>query len=1351
MRSIKIIIASSFVWCLFATSSFAYYNPKEKVVSPHNQSVSFREPCTTSTEGRFDQDINNVRARLNNGGDVWWNRSDGKYVIPKVEPGQTEVSSIFAGAVWLGGFDTGGNLKVACQTYGNGSSQSDFWAGPLDDETGNTDKVFCDRWDRMFIVTGEEIKEHIRRFEDDKNGIAEYTEDMIPKGVKGWPSLGNPYFFSEWGFELRETSQGYAGFHDLDGDLSYNPLNGDYPIIEIRGCEEKPPQYPDQMIFWIYNDEGGGAVHGETGGLAIRMEVQVQAFAYATADEINNMTFQRYKLINRAKEDIDSTYFAMWVDADLGCFADDFIGSDTTRDLAYTYNADAFDGDAQCDEQGTPGYGSSIPIIGIDYFRGPRNEFREELGMSSFTYFNNPAFGNPSPEINTTDPSIDVEFYNYLSGSWRDGTPYTFGGDGFDPTSTNYINYAFTDAPDSDGWSMCNPTPGDPTAPRLPEYDRRTVQASGPFKLQPGAVNELIIGAVWVPDLDYPCPSITSLEKADDIAQDLFDGCFDILDGPDAPDIDWIELDQELIAVLTNKETSNNYLEQYEETGIGFPQNVDSTYNFEGYIIYQLAYPNVDLGADLGDPTKILPIIQVDVNNGISTLYNWKSVPNPSFDPTDPNSRESVWFPEVQVEGMDQGIRHTFSIKQDQFATSDPRLVNHKRYYFTVLAYAHNDYSPYDLVRDEGQRTTFVVGRNNVKTYKPLPRPIIDRELNAKYGDGTVITRLDGVGAGEQFLDISDETRAKILDGSFDGEITYKAGRGPLEVVIYNPLDVVDGEYELTFIDENMNNSKLDDEVFWMLTDLNSGETIQSDFTLDKFNEQIFGQYGFTVNIGQSDDVGDWADPTDGAIGYELDYASADKPFWFSGIQSGFSIDNVVQSGSYFSFVKFREQWDNRHHEVLGSIGPGYFVPYQICEYEQRANSFLGYLTPAWRDYPQGNFGGIAMSNEDLINDLNNVDIVFTSNKDLWSRCVVLESMPPEFRNGQDINGEPIKEENIVPNLNEDIGSFDLRGHPSVGKEADADGNPMPDGDGFGMGWFPGYAIDVETGKRLNIFFSENSAYRPEIFGDAVVENTYGGTITGGDMMFNPDSRAYVELPGGGFNAGSYYAGGQHWTYVTNTEYDACEAYRQKYKPGIIGIQKVGSIRDITWAGLILPQTGQQMLSYKDGLIPNDVTVKLRVDNPYQVEVGTGEANGYNTYRFKIDGQQASELDQAGVESSLDRISVVPNPYYADSEYEENRLTTIVKITNLPAKCVVTIYSLDGKFIRQYDRDETPGAPTGSGIRNAQILPDLEWDLKNSKGINIASGIYLIHVDAPEGERTLKWFGVSRRFDPSGL
>ena len=83
---------------------------------------------------------------------------------------------------------------------------------------------------------------------------------------------------------------------------------------------------------------------------------------------------------------------------------------------------------------------------------------------------------------------------------------------------------------------------------------------------------------------------------------------------------------------------------------------------------------------------------------------------------------------------------------------------------------------------------------------------------------------------------------------------------------------------------------------------------------------------------------------------------------------------------------------------------------------------------------------------------------------------------------------------------------------------------------------------------------------------------------------------------------------------------------------------------------------------------------------------------------------------------------------------------------------MVTIFSLDGKFIRQYNRDEGPADPKGYGIRQTQITPDLEWDLKNSKGIPIASGVYLIHIKADGiGERTVKWFGINRKFDPTGL
>ena len=92
-------------------------------------------------------------------------------------------------------------------------------------------------------------------------------------------------------------------------------------------------------------------------------------------------------------------------------------------------------------------------------------------------YYMRPGACNPLPGM--TDPSTATEFYNYLTGRWRDGTPFTFGGSGYEPGSRRNTNFAFPDAPNNPaGWSMCSAN--------LPCGDRRTIQASGPFQIETG-------------------------------------------------------------------------------------------------------------------------------------------------------------------------------------------------------------------------------------------------------------------------------------------------------------------------------------------------------------------------------------------------------------------------------------------------------------------------------------------------------------------------------------------------------------------------------------------------------------------------------------------------------------------------------------------------------------------------------------------------------------------------------------------------------------------------------------------------------------------------------------------------
>lgn len=728
LNSMKTKLTSFFafsVCCCLLVPAISRDYPKPPKQGKANPPVNFRSACTTA-QAQIDMDINNVRARLLTGGDMWWDRSDGKYVVPKPLTGQPEVSAIFAAGIWLGGFDPGGNLKVACQTYGNNGGNSDYWPGPLSATEGVTDAETCANWDKHFEVKGSDIQVHLALWEAAQNGGQPYTEADIPASVKGWPGRGNPHFSQMHGFDLPDSDQGLAGFFDQDGDGVYRPLSGDFPTLEIVACDV--PQFPDQMVFWIYNDEGGGAIHGETYGTPIHMEIQATAFAFSTEDQLNDMTFQRHKFINRAQEDIDSMFIGLWMDADLGCHLDDYIGCDPDRDFAYYYNVDDEDGQPGITCDGVDTYGYNIPALGIDILRGPINEFDQELGMSSFVYHYNSITTGHSGGY---DPNTDIEFYRFLSGTWKNGTPLTFGGDGYDPISTNYTKYVYPSAPnDPNGWSMCKPGPEYPNG--LTSYDLRTVQSCGSFLLQPGAVNEIVYGVVFAPNINYPCPDLTRLFAADDLAQDYFDNCFNPsaqLAGPDAPDIDWIAGNREITLILTNNGWSNNLEEGFQAPAFGYLRGVtDTTYNFEGYLIYQMAGPNLGF-SDIGDTTKARSVLQSDVENGFSTVINWKAEKNPNYQ-LSPGTEQFLYSPAEMIRGENLGIQRNITIKEDLFAKgSDRRFINHRTYYYLAVAYAANDFLTFDPTTGVGQRQMFLIGLNNIGPdgdgfpYAIVPRP----------------------------------------------------------------------------------------------------------------------------------------------------------------------------------------------------------------------------------------------------------------------------------------------------------------------------------------------------------------------------------------------------------------------------------------------------------------------------------------------------------------------------------------------------------------------------------------------------------------------------------------------------
>jgi hypothetical protein len=190
------------------------------------------------------------------------------YVIPKGS-GKT---SLFAGAIWIGGIDQGGQLHLSSETYRQ--SEFDFWPGPLN-QNANTSKEECNKYDKPFKINKYEVLEFIEKF-----GQPDYT---IPAHFYNYPAEGN-------------VAEGYpaylAPFTDANNDNRYNPNDGDYPDMGIGASNCEGFLKGHQNIYAIFNDAGSKNPLG--------IEIHRQSYGYNTTDILNNTTIYDYKMINRS-------------------------------------------------------------------------------------------------------------------------------------------------------------------------------------------------------------------------------------------------------------------------------------------------------------------------------------------------------------------------------------------------------------------------------------------------------------------------------------------------------------------------------------------------------------------------------------------------------------------------------------------------------------------------------------------------------------------------------------------------------------------------------------------------------------------------------------------------------------------------------------------------------------------------------------------------------------------------------------------------------------------------------------------------------------------------------------------
>ncbi len=1363
-------------------------------------------------------DINNIRCRINTGGDMWWNFDAAQYYVPAT----TLKTSMFSGSLWIGGLDVNGQLKLAAQRYRQVGI--DYWPGPLSiDGTASIDEETCAQYDKLFKMTRAEVDEYLAWW-NSENKADEFPDYTIPQSILDWPAHGDV---------SKYQSYYLAPFYDNDGDGDYDPANGDYPYYDIDNslchtqtptmdAEYYHPDIPDnwkygiladqvikgdQTLWWVFNDKGN--VHTETTGAAIGMELRGQVFGFSTNDEVNNMTFYSYEIINRSTFTLTSTYFSQWVDTDLGYAHDDFVGCDVGRGLGYCYNGLAIDGTGQPEA-----YGIQPPAIGVDFFQGPYMDpdgidnpkytyvtdpvtgdtieaiqicdvsinginfgdgiiDNERFGMRRFVYHNNT--GGPQG-----DPHIAPEYYNYLRGIWKDNTKMQYGGnahfpdadgpecDFMFPYDTDPCNWGTGGQPPNAGWNQNGKFWSEETANNNP-FDRRFMQSAGPFDLLPGAVNYITVGIPWARAVSGgPWASVELLRIVDDKCQSLFDNCFKVIDGPDAPDLSFCEMDGHLIVYISNRKGSNNYKESYSEydpnikspDSLSGPDRYDSLYRFEGYQIFQMRDASISVES-IHDPDYVRLVAEFDIKNGITQIVNYYY---------DQSIGGNV--PVVEVVGGDEGISHSFIIEEDAFATEDKKLINNKQYYYLTLAYSYNNYMTYSQEPAVfnglyGQKKPYLAGRKNIKVYTAIPHKIINGTvLNSDYGEGFVITRLQGQGNGGVELEMTQETIDDLMKkppasqdnpyGSDDYPIiynpVYEKGKGPLNVKVVDPLNVQSGKFTLKFTDVK-NPSSTDSinikSAKWMLIDENNGNIWESDTTITIVDEQIIPELGISLNIYQIPFPGDSSSTNNGLIVSSIKYNDSTQ-MWLSGVPD-FDVPgstlNWIRSGVYKDDEnsKFNDwnmgtndPWDaGQYYEkvimMTYSLGDLEFNGGTWTPYAMSASSEQLDYTPAYN---------IISKSTATLNKLSSINVVITSDKTKWSRCPVVE-----------MSHDPLLAEGKAP-------QYWLRRSPSIDKDgnfADPDAAPSDNPedaayiDANGMGWFPGYAINIETGERLNVMYGENSWL--------VGEN-------GRDMKWNPTS-SLLDLVN--FEP---LLGGMHFLYVMSHQdliygeklyqfpaYDAGKYIRDSINGKLPAILRFTAIYSSTmWVNM--PRAEDDSIWLPEG---NDVTIKIRVAKPYQRYFSMGldslsdkNQNNFNPmYSFSTDGYEVVAYSPEKNQGDLDMINVVPNPYYAYADgpgYERNQIDTRVKITNIPLKCVVTIYNISGTLIRQYNVDKSSISNPTSSTKGVDTDPrtSIDWDLKNFAGIPIAGGIYLIHVKETGGrygERVVKWFGAMRPID----
>ena len=517
------------------------------------------------------------------------------------------------------------------------------------------------------------------------------------------------------------------------------------------------------------------------------------------------------------------------------------------------------------------------------------------------------------------------------------------------------------------------------------------------------------------------------------------------------------------------------------------------------------------------------------------------------------------------------------------------------------------------------------------------------------------IKRIEGQGNAGRELEITQSSIDSmfILGNNFIDQPVYEAHQAPILVEVVDLDSIISGNYIVQF-------DGSDYLANWKMYREGVIDTVYSDSTIGANNTQIIPQWGVAVTVQHY---------TYQPNSFITSSISTTGTQWLSGISDteGYTAENWIGSGT-FSTDCDPITYPNIYNDPC--IYNDFLGEDDLEEFEEIVNgTFAPFrLTKNRNHWPNSDnvSGGQGVAE---LWQLNSVDIIFTSDTSKWSRCPVFETHHYAFQ--------------AIGNAEKQT----LRESPSVDK------NGNPDGTANGMGWFPGYALDIETGERLNIGFGEDS-YHPN-------EN-------GADMLFNPTSAIYD-------TSGDTVFGGKHYIYVfqnwdKNTpvpspnnmpNYDEGNFIESMLGSG--AIVNAGNLlkvwRACTWVGIPLLENGQTLLS-------SETKIRIRVKKPLK-NYGYLISDTINAtrpmYSVYIDPSITSMQNQEMFE-----VSVYPNPTETNLTFQLNENSKEYKLE---------IFDITGKV---YKKTSLNGVSTTIDV---SVL---------------SKGVYLYYIYNRDGSRLLR-------------